>query len=100
MNIGLDYDDTFTRDPWMWTGIIRIMRQAGHRVYIVTWRSESESTEIYSKLGDKLDGIYPTNRKAKKKFMEAQGIIIDVWIDDMPLAILQDMESYSGVLWE
>jgi hypothetical protein len=91
MNIGLDYDDTYTRNPVMWNRVIWMMRMFGNKVYIVTWRSESESVEIYDKLGDKVDGVYPTNRQAKEKFMYAQGIRIDVWIDDNPRAIIQDM---------
>lgn len=91
MNIGLDYDDTYTRDPDMWNRVIAHMRGRNHKVYVVTWRSESESMEIYTYLTTRVDGIYPTNRKAKEKFMYAQGIRIDVWIDDNPSAILHDM---------
>lgn len=91
MNIGIDYDETYTRHPEMWDNVIRIMRSFGHKVYLVTWRSESESDEIYRKLGDKLDGIYPTNHKAKEKFMYEQGIRIDVMIDDNPRSWIQDM---------
>lgn len=94
MNLGLDYDDTYTRHPEMWDKVIRDMRSFGHKVYLVTWRSEGESGEVYRKLGNKLDGVYPTNRLAKEAFMYAQGIRIDVWIDDNPRAILHNMEGH------
>lgn len=95
MNIGLDYDDTYTRHPEMWDKTIKLIRSFGHKIYLVTWRSESESDEVYRKVGDKLDGVYPTDRKAKEKFMYDAGIRIDVGIDDNPSAIIKDMEAYS-----
>lgn len=94
MNLVVDYDDTISRDERAFAEVIKTFRKFGHRVYIVTWRSESESNEIYINWGDKVDGIYPTDRKAKEKFMYEQGIRIDVWIDDNPRAILCDMEQY------
>lgn len=93
MNIGIDYDDTYTRHPEMWDKVIRDMRSFGHKVYLVTWRSEAESAEIYRKLGDKLDGVYPSNRVGKFAYMYAMGIRIDVVIDDNPRAWIQDMEA-------
>ena len=93
MNISIDYDDTYTRDPSMWNRVIKLMRQGGHKVYIVTWRSESESTEVYLKLGDLVDGIYPTNRVAKLHYMFQQGVDINIWVDDNSASILY---SYKG----
>lgn len=94
MNIGLDYDDTYTCDPSAWNDFIRMMRRGGHKVYIVTWRTESESTQLYLNLGNFVDGIYPTSRKAKQSFMFEQGICINVWVDDNPSAILYTMEGH------
>lgn len=93
MNIGLDYDDTFTRDKIGWIKFIDLMRQRNHKVYIVTWRNEAESVKLYQEFGDFVDGVYPTNRLAKEPYMKAQGILIDVWIDDNPRAVIQDMEK-------
>ncbi len=98
MNIGLDYDDTYTRDPAMWNFIIGTVRCAGHKIYIVTWRDEEEAKKM--KIEVAVDGVYPTNRKAKQKFMFDQAICIDVWIDDNPSAILNDMQPYSGAAWK
>lgn len=98
MNIGLDYDDTFTRDPAGWAAFINMMRSRGHEVFIVTWRTPEETIEVtcsmhYWKAND--SGIYSTSRKAKEKFMFEQGICIDVWIDDNPRAILHTMEGWE-----
>lgn len=101
MNIGLDFDDTYTRDPRAWNVFINLFRQRGHKVYVVTWRSEDESAEVIRALNGMVDGMFYTNRKAKQPFMFAQGICIDVWIDDNPSSILQDMEHYSAAgVWQ
>jgi len=95
MNIGLDYDDTYTRDPVLWQAFIaRATSEGRHKVYIVTWRNEQEAAEMNlpTAVRDRLAGVYATNRQAKEKFMYAQGIRIDVMIDDNPRAWVQDME--------
>lgn len=89
MNLSLDYDDTYTRDPSAWDEFIELMRRKGHKVYLVTWRKPGESAEVYLQLQNKVDGIYCTSRVAKEKYMYSQGIRIDVWIDDMPFTILE-----------
>lgn len=95
MNIGLDYDDTYTRDPEVWDAFITLMRARGHKVYLVTWRFEAELGPVRTHhLQYKVDEIHATGRQAKEKHMFEQGICIDVWIDDNPRAILHTMEGY------
>jgi len=98
MNIGLDYDDTYTRDPALWDEVIKTFREAGHKVYIVTWRFPGEMAKVYAQFEGKphpVHGFYATGRKAKEKFMFANGICIDIWIDDNPRAILHTMEGHE-----
>lgn len=91
MNLSLDYDNTYTRDPWAWNGFIRMFREMGHKIYVVTMRYEENEGHIVKKeLADKVDGIFFTSRKAKKSFMFEQGISIDVWIDDIPFFVDND----------
>lgn len=98
MVIGLDYDDTFTRDPAAWACFVNMMASRGHKTYIVTWRCEGgEILPVYAEMQYwKVDceEIVPTSRKAKAKFMAEKGIIVDVWIDDNPSAILYTMEGW------
>ena len=97
MNIGLDYDDTFTRDPAGWASVVKLLASRCHNVYIVTWRDEQECVQVHADMQYwkvECEGIYATDRKAKEQFMYAKGICIDVWIDDNPRAIIQDMEKY------
>lgn len=88
--LSLDFDETYTRDPGLWDGFIKLARDRGHKVYCVTMRYPQEGIEVIRALDGKVDGIYFTGRKAKNKFMFEQGIMVNVWIDDMPLFVLVD----------
>lgn len=90
MNISLDFDDTYTRDPDAWNRVIAIMRGQGHKVYCITMRNEAEGEPVRKALEGRVDEIYYTNRFAKQKFMFERGINIHVWIDDSPGWILKD----------
>lgn len=84
MNVSLDYDNTYTRDPDLWDDFIILLKRKGHKVYCVTMRNSSESKVVFDSLLGKVDGIFLTDRKAKHPFMFREGISIDVWIDDIP----------------
>ncbi|MNL17170.1 hypothetical protein D3C87_1382480 [compost metagenome] len=93
MNLSLDYDETYTRDPVFWDHFIKLARDSGHKVYCVTMRyglPSAEALEVAADLNGKVDAIFFTERKAKNNFMYEQGISINVWIDDMPTFILHD----------
>lgn len=89
MNIAIDYDDTYTRDPATWDEVIDTFQAAGHMVYCVTMRNVNESADVMDSIGKKVP-VFVTDRKAKRAFMFAHGIRIDVWIDDRPDFILMD----------
>lgn len=92
MNIGLDYDGTITADPNGWMEFIRLFQSRGHNVYIVTMRSPN--TPIDPAFANAVHGeVYYTDMKAKRPFMENQGIFINVWIDDGPQFVVGDMED-------
>jgi hypothetical protein len=90
MNISLDYDNTYTRDPKAWDHFLTFFREKGHKVYCVTMRTPEEGMQVFHDLTGKVDGIAFTSRQAKKDYMFAHGISIDVWIDDMPLFCIED----------
>lgn len=102
MNLSLDYDGTYTRDPQAWNTFIQNMQREGHVVYCVTMRYPSghekdptgrEAAPVERDLGHLVDAIHFTGRKAKKDFMFQRGICIDVWIDDQPSFVLMDASS-------
>jgi acid phosphatase class B len=90
VNLALDYDDTYTRDPEAWNDFISLMQQRGHNVYCVTMRASAEGRAVKEALDNKVDGIFFTARRAKRDFMNARGIQIDVWVDDSPAFVLMD----------
>ena len=97
MNVGLDFDDTYTRHPYVWDKVIEAFRKGGHKVYVVTWRNQSMMPQVYEALEGKVHGFFATDLEAKKEYMEKQRIFIDVWIDDMPWAIINSSEyKYEG----
>lgn len=90
MIIALDFDQTYTVDPQAWNEFIELMQRHGHTVYCVTMRDRVEGEDVHYALGKRVDGIFCTNRQAKRQYMLDAGINIDVWIDDQPGWILQD----------
>jgi hypothetical protein len=82
--IALDYDGTYTADPGLWDGFIRAARKSMHEVHLVTMRHESEPVRI----GEAVDRVHYTDRKAKMAFMANKGINVQIWIDDQPRFIL------------
>lgn len=88
LTIGLDYDNTFTADPKLWSTFVNLARSLGHRVIIVTARRETQENVddinamldhwgcqmmvVFSSLGSKLHAV------------EKRGIKVDIWIDDDP----------------
>lgn len=93
MNLSLDYDGTYTRDPALWDAVIKAFRMRGHKVFVITMRYESQGAYVKEDLQGKVDKIYFTGHKAKQKFILEKGINIDVWIDDMPFFIYMDAKD-------
>jgi hypothetical protein len=98
MNIGLDFDDTYTRDPIAWNEFIRIFVSRGHTIYCTTFRFPEQSQQVYDSIGKVIGhkNCYFTSYNAKRKYMQSKGIMIDVWIDDMPMLI--DMGAEEGIV--
>jgi len=81
LNIGLDYDETYTADPELWETFIGMCKLRGHDVRIVTYRHETLDTV---KLPVSVPIIY-TNGVAKRHYAEHfEDFTVDIWIDDSP----------------
>ena len=83
MNIGIDYDETYTLDKRLWDKIINLFLDSGHKVYCVTKRYKHLADDIRSDM--KIPIIYAT--KSKMEAVAFKNISIDVWIDDKPQSI-------------
>lgn len=96
MKIALDYDQTFTADPALWTPFVQHAKARGHDIRFLTYRLQDSS--LYTKpewrtnADIELDAtrlnipIIYTNHKAKKDHWDP-----DIWVDDKPETIFEDM---------
>ena len=89
MIICIDYDETFTKDPQLFSSFISLAVMAGHHVLCCTMRYKEEAMEMPETIG-KLCPIYYTGRQAKLPWLSAAGIYPDIWIDDSPAWILNN----------
>lgn len=88
-----DFDNTISRD---FNGIVSMMAELqarGHTVFVVTARRADVHPEDFYEI-EKLFKVYKTKHIAKRLYMrEVEGIEVDVWVDDMPEAIVQNWEG-------
>ena len=88
MNISVDFDDTYTRDPILWDEFVNRALERGHTVYCITARPPTpiNQHEVYGSIGRIIgnDNCLFTDCMAKAKFAADRGVHIDVWIDDWP----------------
>ena len=89
MNIALDYDQTYTRDPDLWNEFILSARIRKHQVFIVTMRYEN-SEAIPQDVASMVNRVIYTERRGKRAKMQFLQLPIDIWIDDMPDFIIYD----------
>lgn len=88
MRLALDFDATYTLDPDFWDEFIGNAEAVGHKVILATYRHEVHDAHP---LIDALTiPVYFTDGQAKKPFLEKLGIVVDVWIDDRPMTIIED----------
>ncbi len=83
MIIALDYDKTYTADPEFWNKFIWLCQQHNHAVVCITMRRYPEE-----QIKIPFVKIIYTDRKAKKKYADENGIAVDIWIDDKPAWLL------------
>jgi len=103
MLIALDYDDTYTTDPTLWDAFVAQAQARGHEVHIVTMRAPTEVVRV----GATVNRIHYTDRKAKRPYMYALGLHVQIWIDDRPDFVVADAaprsledNARSGLWWE
>ena len=100
LKIALDYDETFTKDPWLWQMFVAAAKERGHEVKIVTSRykemtiDNEQLEECADVMG--IDIIY-TGMEQKSYHYEA-----DIWLDDYPVIIPKHplLYTYSRAVHE
>lgn len=90
MNIALDFDDTYTRDPALWDNFIAMAKDRDHDIRIVTFRKRTMTHPALDYLAQKIPVIY-TEYTQKREYTNSMGWLVDVWIDDSPEFIVEPM---------
>jgi predicted metal-dependent phosphotriesterase family hydrolase len=93
MKIALDFDQTITRDPELWSKFIELAKQRLHQITIVTFRSNGDGNDDIEAFAEEhgLNIVY-TAGVQKASVFDA-----DVWIDDMP-EIIPRPDVLQGML--
>lgn len=91
MRLALDYDGTFTADPELWRAFVRLARERGHNVVCVTARAGRMGAACEVRLALEHLGVpvMYVGAASKRAAVEDAGLTVDVWIDDMPEAIVR-----------
>lgn len=101
MNLSIDFDDTYTRDPEMWDLFIELAKHRGHTVYCVTAREPSKINrdEVYDSIGQRIgkDKCLFTSARAKAQYAYEKGVRIDVWIDDLPSNVDHNKKLFADI---
>lgn len=88
-----DYDNTVSRDAPVFIAMMKMLQLRGHDVIVVTARRPDVHPEDFEEI-QKYFEVYKTRHIAKRLYMrEVEGIEVDVWVDDMPEAIIQNWEG-------
>lgn len=95
--IAIDYDDTYTADTEAWTRVIVELQRHGHRVICVSARAETEGNrrELSQSLPPGVDVLLSYDTP-KRVFARSRGHDVDIWIDDMPEAVVQPIYRPGG----
>lgn len=88
MTIGIDFDGTWTADPGLWRDFTLAAMRKGHRVVMVTGRKAWSDDMNRHAIPGTMQIVY-TGGKLKEQAALAEGVKVDVWIDDMP-GMIQD----------
>lgn len=101
LTIALDFDDTFTADPFLWTQFVCLAKGEGHTVIMITYRNFTENgkgNEDIETIKDKLNiPLIYTNRNQKEIVAIQAGYTVDIWIDDMPELIPTYNKMHGGI---
>lgn len=88
--IAIDFDDTFTADPTLWSTFIEAAQSRGHKVICITWRRRSfEMTRELEGALPKGVEIHSAYGMPKREYARQNNLSVDIWIDDTPEAITE-----------
>ena len=86
MIISIDYDDTWSADPGLWSRFARQAARRGHTVILVTNRigTPMDARELGRYAGRFVEQVIFAGLGPKRAAAVGAGYDVDVWIDDLP----------------
>lgn len=93
LTFALDYHETYSADPKFWNVFIQLVYLRKDKLLCVSHSTDpDEIEELYKSIGKIIgkDNVVLTDGKAKKPYCDKNCINIDVWIDNIPLHIIED----------
>jgi ribosomal protein L13E len=90
LTISIDFDKTWSAAPALWLSFTRTAKRLGHRVVMITRRSDTphNRAEVEKKTaGAGFSALIFAAGGQKEAAARAKGIRVDVWIDDYPEGI-------------
>jgi len=93
LTFALDYHKTYSADPKFWNVFIQLVYLRKDKLFCVSHSTdEDEIQDLMDSIGKIIvkENVILTNGKAKQPYCEANGIDIDIWIDNRPLHIIED----------
>jgi hydroxymethylpyrimidine pyrophosphatase-like HAD family hydrolase len=88
MIISVDYDNTYTAAPELFTQLIKLFQDAGHTVICVTGRGTDMSQPVLDSIGKLVPCIF-AGGEWKRTAAEQAGYKVNIWIDDDPSYIMK-----------
>lgn len=93
LTIAIDFDDTFTALPNLFSHMAKLAAAEGHKVIIVTARRDTyENNDDIEKFLEEYKctwiPVYFTGLRSKIDYMKDRGVEVNVWCDDNPLALV------------
>ena len=85
--ISIDWDDTYTADPQLFSSMVADIKLSGHRVGVVTRRYDTQENRSEIESAESWDFVVFAGSLNKRAAAESNGIAVDIWIDDKPATI-------------
>ena len=100
MIIAFDYHGTYSRDPVSFCRVVALLKDAGHTCVLVTGIEDNDdfyAREVKKEIGSTMP-IYFTAGAWKRRYMQAIGVHVDIWIEDTPECVAEiESESIRAV---
>lgn len=97
--IAVDYDNTYSDDPELFTAFIRLATERGHYVMCVTSRHPNDPRNAEVEQAFKgFEIIYASGKPKIEAVAEYGAPEVDIWIDDMPWTVFSPLSSDAEVL--